>query len=142
MTTTIDLAQPWEGHQPDSRLDVPNAIALQLVADGWARRVSDPRPEPHGPDEITVLSSPAAPGAGAGFLDAAKAITAPTVAELQAEIDRRNEGRDDETRLPRNGTKAELTERLAADDAALTDAAAAQTAIDSAEAANAPASGS
>lgn len=40
-----------------------------------------------------------------------------TKAELQAEIDARNEARDDADKISRNGNKAELQAALAADDA-------------------------
>lgn len=39
-----------------------------------------------------------------------------TVAKLRAEIDRRNESRDEDDQLSRSGTKAVLVERLTADD--------------------------
>jgi hypothetical protein len=39
-----------------------------------------------------------------------------TVAHLQAEIDRRNEDRDEDDELPRSGTKQELIDRLTEDD--------------------------
>jgi TolA-binding protein len=41
-----------------------------------------------------------------------------TRASLQAEIDKRNEGRDNEDKMSSSGTKAQLIERLRADDAA------------------------
>jgi hypothetical protein len=42
----------------------------------------------------------------------------PTVAELKAEIDRRNEGREDDAKLSKDGNKADLQATLAADDSA------------------------
>lgn len=38
------------------------------------------------------------------------------VADLKAEIERRNEGRDEEDQIPATGNKADLVEALAADD--------------------------
>jgi hypothetical protein len=38
------------------------------------------------------------------------------VAELQDEIDRRNETRDEDEQIPRSGTKQDLIDRLTADD--------------------------
>ncbi len=57
MPTSIELAQPWEGHAPDTLLDVSNDRAIQLVADGWARRAGDPRPEPVGFADTIVLKA-------------------------------------------------------------------------------------
>lgn len=42
----------------------------------------------------------------------------PTVDELKAEIDRRNEGREEDAKLSKDGKKADLVATLAADDAA------------------------
>lgn len=42
----------------------------------------------------------------------------PTVDELKAEIDRRNEDREDDAKLSKDGKKADLVATLAADDAA------------------------
>lgn len=40
-----------------------------------------------------------------------------TVEQLKAEIDKRNKGRDDDARLTKTGTKAELVTALESDDA-------------------------
>ena len=42
----------------------------------------------------------------------------PSVDELKAEIDRRNEGREEDAKLSKDGKKADLVATLAADDAA------------------------
>lgn len=140
MPTSIELAQPWEGHDPDTLLDVANDTAIQLVADGWARRHGDPRPEPEAFGEAIVLK--AAPMA---YADAAAADASsdpePTVAELRAEIDRRNDGREDATRISKGGSKADLLDALAADDAAQQAAAEATAALDAVEAQNAGTAG-
>lgn len=78
---------------------------------GSSPTVTDPR--------MGARHNPAdAPTLQAG--DGAKPLEDPdsaTVKELQAEIDRRNEGRSEEDRLARTGTKQELIDRLEADDA-------------------------
>ena len=56
-------------------------------------------------------------GAGWERLDAAAPKTKPaTVAELRAEIERRNEGRDEADLLPIDGKKADLLAVIEADD--------------------------
>lgn len=50
--------------------------------------------------------------------DGAKAVKDMTVAELKAEIDRRNEGREDAAKLSKTGSKDELVAALEADDSA------------------------
>ena len=50
--------------------------------------------------------------------NAAPKAKEPTVAELRAEIDRRNEGRDEADQLSTDGKKADLIATLEADDAA------------------------
>lgn len=140
MPTSIVLAQPWEGHAPDTLLDVSNDRAIQLVADGWARRAGDPRPEPVGFADTIVLKA-----APMSYEDAARADAQedpePTVAELKATIDRRNAGREDATRISKGGSKADLIAALDADDAAQEAAAASAAALDSVEAENAGTAG-
>lgn len=54
----------------------------------------------------------------AGYdFDGGKSIQDMTKAELQAEIDRRNEGREDDAKLSRSGNKDDLLAALEADDA-------------------------
>lgn len=53
-----------------------------------------------------------------------KSIDDMTVAELKAEIDRRNEGRDDESKVAKTGNKDELAEALKVDDSKSTGAGA------------------
>lgn len=48
--------------------------------------------------------------------DGAKAVADMTVAELKAEIDRRNEGREDDAKLSKSGSKDDLIAALEADD--------------------------
>ena len=68
---------------------VDDATAARLLADGWTP--ADARPRPGG-------------------------YAAMKVADLKAEIGRRNEGRDDADRLPDDGRKADLVAVLEADD--------------------------
>lgn len=50
--------------------------------------------------------------------DGAKALGDMTKAELEDEIDRRNEGREDDAKLSKTGNKADLLAALEADDSA------------------------
>lgn len=82
MPTSIELAQPWEGHAPDTLLDVSNDRAIQLVADGWARRAGDPRPEPVGFADTIVLKA-----APMSYEDAARISKGGSKADLIAALD-------------------------------------------------------
>lgn len=55
---------------------------------------------------------------GTGTDNGTGSDSGPTVEDLKAEIDKRNEGRDDDKKLSKSGKKAELLAALAADDAA------------------------
>lgn len=62
---------------------------------------------------------PAVGADGAGGTGGPKAIGEMTAAELKAEVERRNEGRDEDARIVPDGTKkADLLTALVADDAA------------------------
>ncbi|WP_213452886.1 SAP domain-containing protein [Rhizomonospora bruguierae] len=77
-----------------SVVNVDDVTAERLLAEGW-----EPAPKP--------TAEAAAVDGYAGM----------KVAELRAEIERRNEGRDEEERIPAEGKKADLVAALEADDA-------------------------
>ncbi|MET7867977.1 SAP domain-containing protein [Micromonospora taraxaci] len=58
---------------------------------------------------------------GSESAPAAEGYDAMTVPKLKAEIDRRNEGRDEADRVSSEGKKADLVAALEADDTALTE---------------------
>lgn len=41
----VDLAYPWQGHQPDDTVEVDDAVGKQLIRDGKARPTPAPEPE-------------------------------------------------------------------------------------------------
>lgn len=70
-------------------------------------------------DEVAEqITNPKAWGEGTDEADSdePKALDDMSAAELKAEIDTRNEGREDDAKLSKSGTKAELLEALKADD--------------------------
>lgn len=95
----ITLAMPYKGHEPDDTIDVDTDTGRDLIRCGWARH-----PEPAATKPVPAEApSPASP----------------TIGQLRAEIDRRNEGRDEADRLPTDGKKkSDLLAVLQADELA------------------------
>lgn len=65
-----------------------------------------------------VMDSSWEPEGGSAATDGAEGYSAMKVADLRAEIDRRNDGRDEADLLSTDGKKADLVAALEADDAA------------------------
>lgn len=70
------------------------------------------------PDDLESGSSASASTGGEGGSEGGESSEYDgfTVAELKDEIDARNEGREDDSKLSKTGTKAELVAALVADD--------------------------
>lgn len=83
-----------------------------LSTDPTAARFATPGPAVQAGDGLKDTTDPAAAVAEGDY--EAKGVL---VSHLQDEIDRRNEDLDEDEKIPRSGTKAELIARLQADDA-------------------------
>ncbi len=93
MRTTVTLRSKDGAHTLELPISEPGEIT-RLRALGW----TEPDPDPHHRGEA------------AGKYDDLK------VEVLKAEIDARNDGRDDDAKLPKTGNKAELIAVLTGDD--------------------------
>lgn len=77
------------------------------VTDEVAKQITNPRAWGKGQDADADSGS-----------NAPKTLDDMTAGELKAEIDTRNEGREDDAKISKSGNKAELLEALKADDLA------------------------
>lgn len=57
---TVALGYPFDGHDPDDTITVPDAVAQQLLAQGIARVPADDTVPPHDPPADPVVDAPAA----------------------------------------------------------------------------------